>query len=64
MRGAIFQFTLRRTFSTLPEHGGLTVWNNIKKNSNPLRSKVPNLLTWYACGPTVYDSAHIGHARY
>jgi cysteinyl-tRNA synthetase len=20
-------------------------------------------LTWYACGPTVYDSAHIGHAR-
>ncbi len=20
-------------------------------------------LTWYACGPTVYDSAHLGHAR-
>jgi cysteinyl-tRNA synthetase len=20
-------------------------------------------ITWYACGPTVYDSAHIGHAR-
>ncbi|CAL8125080.1 unnamed protein product [Orchesella dallaii] len=22
----------------------------------------PNILTWYSCGPTVYDSAHIGHA--
>ena len=21
-------------------------------------------MTWYACGPTVYDSTHIGHARY
>ncbi len=20
-------------------------------------------LSWYACGPTVYDSAHMGHAR-
>ena len=20
-------------------------------------------LTWYECGPTVYDSAHMGHAR-
>eukprot|EP00882_Tetradesmus_deserticola_P021773 GHRQ01023570.1.p2 GENE.GHRQ01023570.1~~GHRQ01023570.1.p2 ORF type:complete len:147 (+),score=27.17 GHRQ01023570.1:116-556(+) len=20
-------------------------------------------ITWYACGPTVYDSAHMGHAR-
>jgi cysteinyl-tRNA synthetase len=19
---------------------------------------------WYICGPTVYDSAHMGHARY
>lgn len=23
-----------------------------------------NQVTWYACGPTVYDSTHIGHARY
>lgn len=20
-------------------------------------------ITWYSCGPTVYDSAHMGHAR-
>lgn len=23
-----------------------------------------NPVTWYACGPTVYDAAHLGHARY
>lgn len=23
----------------------------------------PGRLTWYACGPTVYDDAHLGHAR-
>lgn len=21
-------------------------------------------LRWYSCGPTVYDAAHMGHARY
>ena len=20
-------------------------------------------LTWYSCGPTVYDTAHMGHSR-
>jgi cysteinyl-tRNA synthetase len=34
------------------------------------RTKVPfiprdggNTVRWYSCGPTVYDAAHIGHAR-
>lgn len=22
-----------------------------------------NRINWYGCGPTVYDSAHMGHAR-
>lgn len=22
-----------------------------------------NVITWYSCGPTVYDSSHMGHAR-
>lgn len=26
-------------------------------------SATPNVLKWYACGPTVYDKAHLGHAR-
>ena len=32
----------------------------------PPTSPDPNAcrqLTWYSCGPTVYDAAHLGHAR-
>ena len=25
---------------------------------------IDGLVLWYQCGPTVYDSAHMGHARY
>lgn len=25
--------------------------------------KVANQITWYCCGPTVYDASHMGHAR-
>lgn len=28
----------------------------------PINSKAREV-TWYACGPTVYDDAHLGHAR-
>lgn len=36
-----------------------------KDNLQPLRyaSDRPAFLSWYICGPTVYDEAHIGHAR-
>jgi cysteinyl-tRNA synthetase len=30
----------------------------------PFRPQSGNLIKWYICGPTVYDSAHFGHARY
>lgn len=33
------------------------------QTSPPITSDASNLLTWYSCGPTVYDAAHIGHAR-
>ena len=23
----------------------------------------PEEITWYVCGPTVYDESHMGHAR-
>jgi cysteinyl-tRNA synthetase len=32
-------------------------------NGKPILKKNQQLITWYACGPTVYDSAHLGHAR-
>lgn len=43
----------------------LTIWNTLTHTKTPF---VPldwrnNRVTWYACGPTVYDDAHLGHAR-
>lgn len=43
----------------------------LKVYNSLTRSKVPFIpidpegrrVTWYACGPTVYDDAHLGHAR-
>ncbi len=32
-------------------------------NSNGTKLDPKNALTWYTCGPTVYDQAHLGHAR-
>ncbi|XP_039265970.2 putative cysteine--tRNA ligase, mitochondrial [Styela clava] len=38
------------------------LWQNKMPASIPLIVKDPNYVTWYACGPTVYNSCHIGHA--
>ena len=35
--------------------------NDMKDKDPPPRR--PKGLAWYTCGPTVYDSAHLGHAR-
>lgn len=32
-------------------------------DKEPLSSRHPNEFKWYSCGPTVYDDAHLGHAR-
>lgn len=43
----------------------LKIFNSLTRTKNPF---VPldwknRRVTWYACGPTVYDDAHLGHAR-
>lgn len=43
----------------------LKIYNSLTKTKNlfvPIDSK-RRKVTWYACGPTVYDDAHLGHAR-
>eukprot|EP00039_Didymoeca_costata_P005220 m.79662 g.79662 ORF g.79662 m.79662 type:complete len:550 (-) comp12723_c0_seq3:3-1652(-) len=40
---------------------GIFVSNSLTKSKVPLLTMKPNILTWYQCGPTVYDSAHLGH---
>lgn len=43
----------------------IKIWNSLTRTKTPF---VPldwknRRVTWYACGPTVYDDAHLGHAR-
>ncbi|KAI9550338.1 putative cysteinyl-tR synthetase [Daphnia sinensis] len=56
--------TCGRKFSSVPMNSvsGLNVFDSYSKKKTPLLTKQPNILTWYICGPTVYDFAHIGHA--
>lgn len=41
---------------------GIKIYNCITKSKEPFIVKNKHHLTWYTCGPTVYDSAHVGHA--
>ncbi|KAL9098951.1 MAG: hypothetical protein Q9163_005480 [Psora crenata] len=43
----------------------LKIWNSLTRSKTPFIPVDPNgrKVTWYACGPTVYDDAHLGHAR-
>ncbi|KAJ5759836.1 hypothetical protein N7520_006992 [Penicillium odoratum] len=43
----------------------LKVWNSLTKSKTPFIPIDPagKKVTWYACGPTVYDDSHLGHAR-
>ena len=50
----------RRNFSTNLQN--IKVYNSLTKQKESLKLNNNNILYWYSCGPTVYDSAHIGHA--
>lgn len=41
---------------------GLYVYNCVANESVPVILSDQHIATWYSCGPTVYDAAHIGHA--
>lgn len=41
----------------------LAVYNSLTKSKVPFVPIQQGKVTWYACGPTVYDDAHLGHAR-
>ncbi len=40
----------------------LQVYNTLTRQKEPFETLVPNKVSMYVCGPTVYDKAHIGHA--
>lgn len=41
----------------------LTIYNSLTRQKEVFVPNEGNKVTWYICGPTVYDSAHMGHAR-
>eukprot|EP01135_Chromosphaera_perkinsii_P000413 Nk52_evm60s78 gene=Nk52_evmTU60s78 len=50
---------------TQPEghNTGIRVMNSLTNELEWLILRDPSKITWYVCGPTVYDHAHLGHAR-
>ncbi|XP_031616789.1 probable cysteine--tRNA ligase, mitochondrial [Contarinia nasturtii] len=48
-----------------PENGfdtGINIYNCVHRDDVPFIVRDAKCVTWYTCGPTVYDDAHIGHA--
>lgn len=41
----------------------LTIYNTLSRKKEPFQPTDPNHVKFYVCGPTVYDTAHIGNAR-
>ncbi|KAI7162638.1 hypothetical protein KC349_g1927 [Hortaea werneckii] len=51
--------------STQQQLPKLSIYNSLTRNKTPFVPLDPagKKVGWYACGPTVYDDAHLGHAR-
>ena len=41
----------------------LKVWNSLTRTKTPFLPARARTVSWYNCGPTVYDASHMGHAR-
>ncbi|XP_067297630.1 probable cysteine--tRNA ligase, mitochondrial isoform X2 [Pseudorasbora parva] len=41
---------------------GVMTYNSLTKQKEPLVLAQERIASWYSCGPTVYDHAHLGHA--
>ena len=48
------------TLASLPE---LTLYNSLSRSKEAFAPEHPPVVRLYVCGPTVYDDAHLGHAR-
>ncbi len=41
----------------------IQIYNTLSRKKEPFEPVKPGKVGMYVCGPTVYDSCHIGHAR-
>jgi cysteinyl-tRNA synthetase len=39
------------------------IYNSLTRKKEVFTPQNGNNITWYSCGPTVYDASHMGHAR-
>lgn len=50
--------------STNTNKAVLKLYNSLTRKKEVFVPKDDTRVTWYSCGPTVYDASHMGHARY
>jgi len=55
--------TAEATDRATTQRAPLQLLNSFTKRKTPFAPLEGNRIGWYICGPTVYDSAHMGHAR-
>lgn len=41
----------------------LSLYNSLSRSVAPFKQLREGRISWYVCGPTVYDHSHLGHAR-
>lgn len=61
---SVFKWGIRCQSSWIQPKGydtGIKIYNCVAKKKVPFITNKPNIISWYSCGPTVYDSAHVGH---
>ncbi|MBE1874440.1 cysteine--tRNA ligase [Myceligenerans pegani] len=42
---------------------GIALYNTLTRRVEPLEPMTPGVVRMFVCGPTVYDLAHVGHAK-
>lgn len=45
------------------EQAVLKLYNSLTRQKEVFVPISGKKVTWYSCGPTVYDASHMGHAR-
>lgn len=46
-----------------PNEPKLRLFNSLTRQKEEFIVADGRNVTWYSCGPTVYDASHMGHAR-
>ena len=41
----------------------IALYNTLTRRVEPLEPMTPGVVRMFVCGPTVYDLAHVGHAK-